>query len=180
MNKKDIMVMHINQYPLMQIEDMFKLFHQASFGPAHFNKQPSLDFIMKYLDEELSHVDVHDEKPSVMQIGDGYVRIDLLAIKKGEITKGDLAQAFYQSMLDDINRNQAISQFKVYCNVLLELITDRKVSFDDKEVISHLKWYIDQDYPAVHHSKQYQSHYTPHYRVVHINHIKHYQIASLL
>lgn len=180
MTEKDIILMHIKQYSMMQIEDMFKLFHQASFGPAHFNKQPSLNFIMKYLDEELSFVGVHDEKPSLMQIGHAYVRIDLLAIKKGEITQGDLSQAFYQSMLDPIDRNQAIKQFNTYCHALLELINDKKVSFDDKDVLSHLKWYIDQDYPAVHHSKQYQSHYTPHYRVVHINHIKHYQIASLL
>ena len=54
------------------------------------------------------------------------------------------------------------------------------MAFNEKEVLSHLKGYIDQDYPAVHHSKTYQLHYTPHYRVVHINHMKHHQITSLL
>jgi len=180
MTEKDIILMHIKQYPMMQIEDLFKLFHQASFGPAHFNKQPSLNFIMKYLDEELSSIDVHDDKPSLMQIGQAYVRIDLLAIKKGEITHGDLAQAFYQSMLDPIDRHQAIIQFNTYCHALLELIKHKQISFHDKDVLSQLTWCIDQDYPAIHHSKQYQEHYTPHYRVVHINHVKHHQIASLL
>ena len=100
MTEKEIILMHIKQYPMMQIEDLFKLFHQASFGPAHFNKLPSLNLIMKYLDEELSSVDDHHDKPSVTQIGHAYVRIDLLAVTKGEITQGDLAQVFYKAATD--------------------------------------------------------------------------------
>lgn len=180
MIETDLIMMHIKQYPMMEIQDMFKLFHQASFGPAHFNKQPSIDFIMKYLDEELSQVNVNDEKPSVIKIGQEYIRIDLIAIIKGEITREELAQTFYQSMQDSIDRNQAIIQFNSYCHVLLKLIHHNQMAFNENEVVSHLKWYIDQDYPAVHHSKTYQSHYTPHYRVVHINHMKHHQITSLL
>ena len=95
MIEKDLITMHIKKYPMMEIQDMFKLFHQASFGPAHFNKQPSIDFIMKYLDEELSQVNVNDEKPSLIKIGQEYVRIDLLAIIKGEITREELAQVIY-------------------------------------------------------------------------------------
>lgn len=116
MIETDLIMMHIKQYPVMEIQDMFKLFHQASFGPAHFSKQPSIDFIMKYLDEELSQVNDNDEKPSVIKIGQEYIRIDLIAIIKGEITREELAQAFYQSMLDPIDRNQAIIQFNIYCH----------------------------------------------------------------
>lgn len=81
LNQKELILFHQQLYPHMQLQDQVKRIHQCVYGPAHLHSNPSLERITQYIAQELNLVDVNDTYPNIIDIGYGYVRVDLKVIK---------------------------------------------------------------------------------------------------
>lgn len=152
----------------MQLQDHVKRIHQCVYGPAHLHGNPSLERIEQYINQELLEVELIDNYPNIIDIGSGYVRIDLKIIKSALITVDELSKSFHQSMLmDTIDLLSKHDLMTRELNSLMALISEGGLPYDERESQLWIDHYTSLKYPPIHHSDVYKSHYQPHYRVVH-------------
>jgi hypothetical protein len=152
----------------MQLQDHVKRIHQCVYGPAHLHSNPSMERIEQYITIELQEVTDNNDYPNIIDIGFGYVRIDLKIIKSDLITVDELSKSFHQSMLMDTqNMSSKHEAMRRELTVLMDLIVDGLLPLDAQTSQLWIDHYTSLKYPPIHHSDVYKSHYQPHYRVVH-------------
>jgi hypothetical protein len=151
----------------MQLQDHVKRIHQCVFGPAHLHSTPSIEQIQQYITQELLEVEINDD-PNIIDIGFGYVRIDIKVIKSSLITIDELSKSFHRSMLleqKEVSSKHALMKHEL--TVLMNLIGIGLLPYDTQASQLWIEHYTALGYPALHHSDAYKSHYQPHYRVIH-------------
>jgi len=162
-----ILIEHNKRYPGMQVEDFIKLIHQSTFGPAHFAKNPNKKQLIKYLRKEMEAFDFYPQTPTVESIGNGYVRVSLLAVLKKEMKESEMIDAFYMSMKHSPKPDNALKLlFVEKLSILLGLIRDRQIKLDYVLSKAYVETYLKQGMLPMHHSDYYRSHFHPHYRVI--------------
>lgn len=165
-----VLLKHYEKYPLMTFIDYYKLIYQAVFGPKHFSSKPSKEELANYLEYELGNISFNEETELIEYIGYGFYRVDLKGVISKRISKEMLIDGFYMSMLMELGGQE--NRFKLMDHSLQKLnlfLIDQSLHDQLSEfniLITKLK---EKNYPAVHHSDIYVSHYHPHYRVVHQN-----------
>jgi len=155
----DIIRNHAERYPKMQIQDIYKLAHQAAKGSDH--AVVDLDQAKMGLAKEMQEIgNTHFMEPLVDPISaDGeIVRIHLRPFSqiKEEITT--LAEAFHQTALFFQGRN----------DILISHWEDavRTRLFSKYLMKEFFKKMEEMNFPAVHHSEPYRLAYQPAYRVI--------------
>lgn len=158
---KELLMKHHQKYPLMSLDDDYKLMHQVIFGPKHFMLNPHKEKVLNYLEHELNEMDLDDHHQVFEPIGNGFYRVYLNCLSLNVITKDELIDAFYRSMhLDLGEQDKLIKDMDDALAIVKEMTQDK--NFTGK--MAELK---TKGYPAVHHSETYRNHYQPHYRVIH-------------
>ena len=154
----------MSQYPESRLQDLYKSFFQDRFGPAHLitNRQGALDYILSELAEADTLVGPYCEP-----VGwEGrHVRVSLLAVKDGGISADELTDAFVESaspVTDD-----KLGAWKEEWREILQVIEKRYPDIpglaEDKHAIDSL---LQTGQYAMHHSREYNMAYHPHYRLV--------------
>lgn len=166
----NIIMLHLNKYPLMTVQDIAKLIHQACFGPKHFNRAPSMDQLETYLIKELDTIKIH-HTTTIELIGNDYYRVYLQVLVDKKVDLITLNKSFYASMMDNVDFKIASNMFDQVFDYIVELVERRQLPFSLFDVKAFLDNYRHQDYPALHHSEVYQRTYDPHYRVIHKKHL---------
>ena len=156
---EEILLIHYNRYPQMEITDFIKLIYQNSFGPRHMHN-PSKEDVLKYLDEEIKVVT--NETEIIEDIGNGYVRVYLS--KETNIEK--LSNDFLNSMIEDTYTETNIRVFYRKLNILIKLIKKGSIKLPKKESINLVNEYLSNGINPVRHTKIYNELYKPHYRVI--------------
>lgn len=155
-NFKDIILYHIEKYPEIMVEDLYKLLFQASFGPGHLIND--CDRALNYLKEELSLELKDDIKHE--EIGNGYIRLYLNGYNIED------ADWILKMMLDSIKIEKDIDFFMNAYEQSCDVIKTKKGNEFLKAFIEFVEKMISLDLPAVHHSETYRKKYNPHYRVI--------------
>jgi hypothetical protein len=154
---------HLVRYPLMQIEDLYKLCHQAALGSEHAvsDVQAARDGVMR----ELAGLVGDPEEPSIDPISpDGRIlRVHLRPFVAAGSDPEELLQAFVRTAN---GFKGSMSQLRRYWACVVELSTDGQIPFDLGDVLRFLEKMETASFAAVHHSAQYQAAYQPSYRVV--------------
>ena len=162
-----VLLAHQKRYPLMQIEDHLKLLYQHTFGARHLHHNPDLDMIKAYLVREMTSVDDKGGSPWLEDIGEGYARIHLHAVKRGVMTADELVSLFGQTVMQSPERDdQLMKTFIGKTRILMRLIQAGKLPFDVSACQVLLTEMAMHDWPPFHHSDIYRTTYQPHYRVV--------------
>ena len=141
---------HKEKYPLMTIEDIFKLYYQAILGPSHLNidsNKMKENLLIEYK-ESLNNSINYD---LIEYISDSYVRIYIKPYYEKFKDFDLLIKLFIKS-------NNAIYTKEKLENELKKLITEA-----NKEDIMK---YIEQGMPVMRHSQIYKENYHPHYLVI--------------
>lgn len=168
LNQKELILFHQQLYPHMQLQDQVKRIHQCVYGPAHLYSNPSMERITQYITQELNLVDVNDTYPNIIDIGFGYVRVDLKVIKSDLITVDELSKSFHHSMvMDTIDLSSKHELMTHELNGLMTLIAEGVLPYDERESQLWIDHYASLNYPPIHHSDTFRLYYHPHYRVVH-------------
>lgn len=171
MNNKELVLFHQNKYPHMLLEDHVKRIHQMIFGPAHAHNQPSLAKIQDYITSEINEMNVNDCDDDIIDIGNGFVRIELGMIIREQTPIDLCSHAFFSSMNSIYIDKDPILSMKSAIDELEHMIENNQLPYDIHGSKSWLIHYRSMGYPVIHHSAIYRKLYRPHYRVIHSTYI---------
>ena len=147
---------HLAKYPLMQTQDILKLYLQGILGPAH--NVSSFDYCYQRVNEEYQSISEEEMTDEIEElISDDYVRIYLYPYYQKEKDFTLLVKYFIESSKDP----RDINFFK---EEVRKLIND-----DNREVIEE---YLSRDNYLISHSQIYKDNYHPHYLVINRKYLK--------
>ncbi|MBN1406256.1 MAG: hypothetical protein JW956_00620 [Calditrichaceae bacterium] len=158
-----ILTDHLKKYPLMKIQDIYKLIYQAAMGPEHLiaDKADAYNRFFNELDKinEFYFQSVYEN----IDPEDKVVRINLGPFKFNNGNPEALFEAFYQTSR---TFSPKIENMQLYCKQVYCLAADKKLPFNLKEIQSLFREKASQNFPAVHHSDVYRKSYHPAYRLI--------------
>lgn len=154
----------LKQYPSSTLQDLYKSFFQDKFGPGHIISDTTA--ARKYLDRELASFEV-SHNPEVEATGwqHNFYRINLSVIKEGIIPY----HIFFNAFIESVNSvtPPSIEEWKNEWMAIEKIIESMDITLDnyndDKRAIDSL---LTINKFVVHHSKQYEETYQPHYRII--------------
>ncbi len=151
------------RYPEMQVQDWYKLLHQASMGNRHLGVEDSL--IYNYLIGEMDRIEASASEPLIEYISPDSmtVRLNLRPYKAGG---GDPAALFsaMQSTWDTVEPSTEL--LAAYWNDLLVLSKADRLKPSADVFAGFFSEKSKEGFPAVHHSQIYNEAYKPAYRVL--------------
>ncbi|HSK88160.1 MAG TPA: hypothetical protein VK880_07390 [Anaerolineales bacterium] len=149
---------HFARYPSMQIQDVYKLIHQAALGSEHAISNP--EGARAWMEHEIEELGEGPNEPVLDPISeDGQiVRVHLRPF----LAQGGVPEALLAAFIDTANEHRGEVQ-------LLKdnwKIAVRAGNYPTIEMEDFIQSMQVQDYPAVHHSLEYKRLYCPAYRVI--------------
>lgn len=154
---------HLKRYPAMQIEDVYKLVHQAAFGNGHLIADEA--GARAYLQSEFDSVEADASEPLMDRISPNgtVVRVSLRAFKAQGT---DLRVLWDWMLMSDKIQPPGPEAFERWWQQIVDAASARTLSFDAAALRSFGAAKKAEGYPAIHHSAIYSSQYHPAYRVV--------------
>lgn len=158
-----ILAGQIARYPLMQVQDLYKLIHQACMGSEHAVTDVAAARAM--LEREVNELGDGPPEHAVETISpDGrIVRVHLRPYVRSGADLTLLLEAFVWTARGYRGSVERLRRYGVYA---AQMAGAGGLAFASAEVEAFFEAMEAQVYPAVHHSKAYQEAYRPAYRVV--------------
>jgi len=149
---------HLSRYPALQIQDLYKLLHQAALGSEH--AVPDRGSVERWLTRELAEMGEGIPEPLIDPISnDGeIVRIHLRPYVAARHDPMMLLDAFIRTANEHHGDIRLLEQY--WQNAVLMDI------FPVPEMDDFFRGLKEKGFPAVHHSAEYERLYKPAYRVV--------------
>lgn len=154
---------HLLRYPQMQIADLYKLLHQAALGSEHAvrDEQAARDWLEREL---LQMGEGPDDSLMDPLSPDGQIlRVHLRPYLRAGKNPETLLRAFIQTANEWRGSPKKLKEYGAAAARLAQAGTG---SIRREEIDAFFAKMEEQDFPAVHHSKDYQRLYRPAYRVV--------------
>lgn len=151
-----VLLKHISKYPLIDIQDAAKVIYQHEFGCAHLSKDIGAAY--SALKNEYASVEQR-ELPLLEDIGGGYARVDLRALKANGVTIEEVFDWVCKTAAGD---SGSLERFKKE----LELLKHPMLGFDPERLANFYAYYKNSGYAPIHHSARYVAQYAPAYRVI--------------
>ena len=154
---------HLARYPAMQLDDIYKLLHQAALGPGHAVDNSAA--ARKRLDEEIAALgDAPTELLQDVISPDGRLgRVHL----RPYLAAGGNPDALHRAFVETANSYPASpDKLAKFCGCLGDLAASGGIPFSREDVVAYFEKISRDGYPAVHHSEPFRRAYRPAYRVV--------------
>ncbi len=160
---QNLVLAHVQRYPKMQIEDVYKLLHQATMGSEHAvkNRQSAFDWMQR----EIANLSPGAKETLVDTLGENgrFARIHLRPYLLQGYDPGKLVEVF----LETANRAKPDEwQLSLALSTVQKMAGDGSVPWRPAALDSAFRRLTDRHFPAVHHSEEYRRQYKPAYRVV--------------
>jgi hypothetical protein len=155
----------LKTYPESRLQDIYKNFYQDCFGTGHAISDTAM--VARYLEDELANMPV-SPAPPIEPLGwrHNFVRVNIDLVRQGKMSVGKLAEAFTVSaaMVKEEDMNQWTDEW----HTIVSIIEKRKLPVKDFEQDkAHIDSLLHENPRiAMHHSRAFNEHYRPHYRVV--------------
>ena len=149
---------HFARYPAIQVQDVYKLIHQAALGSEHAIADPKS--AREWMERELAEMGPGPDEPVVDPIsGDGkIVRVHLRPFIADGGDPDVLLDAFIRTANEFRGDKNTLES---YWKMVIEM-----PHFSRVEMSAFIVPLRAQNYPAVHHSEAYERAYRPAYRVI--------------
>lgn len=159
---QEIIQTHLQRYPKMQIEDVYKLVHQAAMGNIHLGADSTM--LKNYLVQEMAKIEASEEEPLVEAISpEGLVRVNLRPYKaRGGDPRLLLAAMMQTAQAFTPDKEKIIGYWKT----VKELADKDSLPFEAEAMKTFRKQMEERGFPAIHHSQEYANAYRPAYRVI--------------
>ena len=160
---------HLARYPAMQLDDIYKLLHQAALGPGHAVDNPAA--ARQRLDQELAALGEAPAEPLQDIISpDGRLgRVHL----RSYLATGGNPDALHRAFVETANSYPASpDKLAKFCGCLGDLAAAGGIPFARENVLAYFEKIARDGYPAIHHSEAFRSAYRPAYRVVAIDYLQ--------
>lgn len=158
-----ILANHLNRYPLMQVQDLYKLLHQAALGSGHAVQDEAS--ALKRLEAELAGMGEGPEEPLLDPISpDGTIsRLHLRSCLKAGVEPRMICTAFVRTANEWHGSTLTLRE---YGQAAARQAKADHWHLDGLEIEAYFATMEGKGYPAVHHSDIYSERYRPAYRVV--------------
>ena len=150
---------HWNNYPKLQLQDVFKALYQSTFGCGHLITDPSA--AAEYIRKEAAACVDHGEL-FVEPLDGDYCRVHLACLRHG-VTAETLARLFTLSAEVPTGKKEDLEQKLA---VLLEMTASGDLPFDPEQTEREIAAWREAGFPPLHHSEVFRKAYSPAYRVV--------------
>lgn len=160
---KKILLGELDKYPKMQIQDIYKLLHQAAMGSEHAVKNE--ESVKNWMKLEISGLkwSQTDNLIDTISAEAKIVRINLRPYINAGYNPTKLVELFIKTAN---NFEGSSNELEEYLEIALELSKLKIIPYDYTEMLSFFNQMKEKKYPAMHHSKIYSESYFPAYRVV--------------
>jgi hypothetical protein len=146
---------HLKRYPLMQLDDVYKLLHQAALGPGHAVQDAAA--ARKRFDSEVTSLGSGHEEPIADAIS-----------PDGRLARIHLRPYFVYTAQ---KFPAAPDKLKKFCGCLGDLAGAGGIPFGQARVIEYFDAIARKGYPVISHSATYREAYKPAYRVVSLDYL---------
>jgi hypothetical protein len=149
---------HLSRYPALQIRDLYKLLHQAALGSEHAVSDRGS--VGRWLARELQEIGEGIAEPLIDPISNNgeIVRIHLRPYLAAGHNPQSLLDAFIRTANGHRGDTRLLEQ---YWQAAVEMAI-----FPTPEMNDFYHELKDKNFPAVHHSAEYEKLYKPAYRVI--------------
>ena len=154
----------LSDYPHSTLQDIYKSFFQDNFGPGH--AVPDSAQAAAWLHNELAKVDTLD-MPLYEPTGckGNYYRVSLAAVVGGKLQADALLSAFLRSVR--AVQSSEVDAWAKEWEQIEGIIATMELSLPNYDADSKaIKEMLTTGRYAVHHSRLYNEHYAPHYRII--------------
>jgi hypothetical protein len=160
---RSILIRHARRYSEWDVDDLYKLIHQAAMGSGHALTDES--GVRDWLMQELAHLGSGPDESLIDPISpDGrIVRVHLRPFAMLHLQEEPLLQAFIRTAKAVSSSTERLTE---YATVAVQLAEEGQFPFSGSRLIGHLARMRDNGFPAIHHSARYEQLYQPAYRVV--------------
>jgi hypothetical protein len=154
---------HLQRYPAMQLDDVYKLLHQAALGPGHAVDNPAA--ARKRLDQELATLGSGGAEPLQDIISpDG--RLGRIHLRSYLVAGGD-PEALHRAFVETANTYPpSPEKLAKFCACLGDLAEAGGIPFVPQDVRDYFEKISRNGYPAIRHSGIFRNAYQPAYRVI--------------
>jgi hypothetical protein len=160
---QDILARHLVRYPVMHLEDVYKLIHQASLGSQHFGMD--IDQAGAWLTNELADLREGPAEPILDPISpDG--RILRVHLRPYVAECRDPVQLLLAFVRTADEWEGSIDLLRAYWRCVEKTAKDGHLQCDLSAAREFGARMAKLNYPAIHHSEAYKAAYRPAYRVV--------------
>lgn len=159
---------HLARYPDMQLEDVYKLLHQAALGSGHAVEDEAA--VLRRLETEIATLGGGPEEPAQDPISpDGQLaRIHLRSFLSAGGNPATLHRAFVATARGYPASMEKLARF---CGCLGDLAGAGGIPFAQQDVARYFEAIARAGYPVVHHSQAFRQAYKPAYRVIAVEYL---------
>jgi len=163
---KNLLTDHVQRYPNMQLEDVYKLLQQAALGAGH--AADSIESLESAFEQELSTL---GDGPTELLIDpispDGKIaRAHIRALAASKINPKVLFEAFVKTTRDEIESKDKLRKF---CNCVIDISEEDILPFPSIDIQNLFSELLERDLPILRHSDIFREAYKPAYRIINLD-----------
>jgi hypothetical protein len=160
---RQIVVDHFIRYPLMQVEDLYKLIYQASLGSEHAFLDE--DSARVWLDKEVAELNgiIREQEVEELSPDGDIVRVNM---RPYILSGGDIDQLFEAFVKSSKEFRGDVRKLVQYAEWVKLMALSKEIDLTQLDIAEYIEDKRRLGYPTVHHSSIYKEAYHPAYRVV--------------
>ena len=163
-SREDFVRTYLQKYPEATLQDIYKGSFQDVFGPAHIltNREAVTNYIQSEM-ESAEAWEEHDYIPCGWQ--GNFLQVNLKVIADGRVPMDDFVDAFMASAngIDTTLTSSFIEDWHLIQQAVRLTGPQLEGFKEDSTLLSHL---LKEGKYVVHHSRKFNAHYHPHYRII--------------
>lgn len=170
---RDAVARQLERYPESRVQDIYKSFCQDCLGPEHLipNPEAARNYLFSELEQYRTDIDSGlYEVPEwrLWPTGDegNYIRVDLSVVLDSLVSAEDYLEAFVESA--NAGQQMTGGQWKEKWESVASVLRHDFPNIPDLEAdLPAIDSLISEGHFIVHHSREFNAAYHPHYRIIH-------------
>ena len=163
-SREDFVRTYLQRYPEATLQDIYKGSFQDVFGPAHI--LTNREAVVNYIKREMETAEKFEEADYIPCGWQGqFLQVNLKVIADGRVPMDDFVDAFMASAngIDTTLTQAFVEDWKLIQQAVRKVAPTLEGFAEDSTFLSGL---LSEGKYVVHHSRKFNRHYHPHYRII--------------
>ena len=163
-SREDFVRTYLQRYPEATLQDIYKGSFQDVFGPAHI--LTNREAVVNYIKREMETAEKFEEADYIPCGRQGqFLQVNLKVIADGRVPMDDFVDAFMASAngIDTTLTQAFVEDWKLIQQAVRKVAPTLEGFAEDSTFLSGL---LSEGKYVVHHSRKFNRHYHPHYRII--------------
>lgn len=163
-SREDFVRTYLQRYPEATLQDIYKGSFQDVFGPAHI--LTNREAVINYIKREMETAEKFEEADYIPCGWQGqFLQVNLKVIADGRVPMDDFVDAFMASAngIDTTLTQTFLEDWKLIQQAVRKVAPTMEGFAEDSTLLAGL---LSERKYVVHHSRKFNRHYHPHYRII--------------